>query len=96
MSRPVQVQILRVDGSEESHVATGRTIAAIERLIGADCLDIVNLRDGRVMLVDDTGMVDGKPVNPKATELYHSVCRPGTPFSIHGDVAVANDADFGG
>jgi hypothetical protein len=47
-----------------------------------------------VMLVDDTGMIDGKPINPKATALYHAICRPGTMFSIHGDVAIASDRDF--
>jgi hypothetical protein len=47
-----------------------------------------------VMMVDDTGMIDGKPINPKATELYRGVCRPGTPYSIHGDVAIVNDEDF--
>lgn len=47
-----------------------------------------------VMLVDDTGMCDGKPVNHKATELYHSICKPGTIHCIHGDVAIVNDRDF--
>jgi hypothetical protein len=46
------------------------------------------------MIVDDTGMIDHKPVNAKATELYRAKCNPGTPFSIHGDVAIVNDADF--
>lgn len=43
--------------------------------------------EGRVgiFFVDDTGMVDGLPVNPRATEAYHKCCRPGTTFSIHGD-----------
>ena len=59
-----------------------------------------------VMLVDDigTGFVGTgpdaervgptKPVNAKATALYHSICRPGTTAQIHGDVAICNDLDF--
>jgi len=64
------------------------------RAIGADAADTVNLRDGRVMVVDDTGMVEGKPVNQQATELYRSVCRPGVTHPICGDVAVCVDEDF--
>jgi hypothetical protein len=46
------------------------------------------------LLVDDTGLVGGKPLNAEATKLYHSVCRPGTTNTIHGDVALVLDADF--
>lgn len=28
------------------------------------------------------------------TTLYHSICKPGTVFAIHGDAAVVNDEDF--
>lgn len=35
-----------------------------------------------------------KPVNPAATKLYHSICRPGTTHQIVGDVAIALDEDF--
>lgn len=35
-----------------------------------------------------------KPVNAKATELYHAVCKPGTTHQIVGDVAIVNDEDF--
>ncbi len=64
-----------------------------------------------VMLVDDAGhntMVvetpghievistgHRKPVNEKATALYHLNCRPGTTHKIVGDVAIVPDADFG-
>jgi hypothetical protein len=40
------------------------------------------------MFVDDTGMLDGKPVNAKTTALYHRVCRPGTLHQIHGVVVI--------
>ncbi|MGH7462669.1 MAG: hypothetical protein ACREMA_16800, partial [Longimicrobiales bacterium] len=61
-------------------------------------LDTVNLRDeGRhVMLLDDLGHHKQLPVNQKASELYWSVCRPGTTHTIRGDVVIVRDDDFGG
>lgn len=91
-----KVQIVRVDGTREHH-EVGRHILIpwIARMIGApQALDTVNLRDGRIMLVDDTGMIDGRPQNLEATTLYHTVCRPGTTAPICGDVAIALDEDF--
>jgi len=85
--------ILRADGSE-LQVMNRPSIPAIQKELGYDTLDTFNLRDGRVVLVSDTGMLDGLPVNSKATALYHSICKPGTVFAIHGDVAVVNDEDF--
>lgn len=94
--------VIRCDGSQEEKTWSGgkATTRAIHAAIGCDCCDTVVLRKSKdmmeaeiVMMVDDTGMIDGKPVNPKATDLYHSVRR--TPYSIHGDVAIVNDADFG-
>ena len=58
MREELTVRILRIDGEEESHILTGgpagamKTIAA---MIGAANLDTINLRDGRVMIVDDDG-----------------------------------------
>lgn len=67
----------------------------IQKKIGADGLDTVMLRDRKhVMVVDDNGLDKGLPVNKRATELYHEVCRPGTTHQIVGDVAVVPDADF--
>jgi len=96
MSTLAKVEIVRVSGSREQH-EVGRHILLdwIRRMIAApQGLDFVNLHDGRVMAVDDTGMVDGRPVNPEATKLYHSVCRPGTTAPICGDVAVTLDEEF--
>lgn len=91
--------VIRVDGTE-SLIEEQPTIRKVYVAIGCDVIDTVILvRNGNgetadiVMMVDDCGMIDGKPVNPKATELYHSVCRPGA-GSIHGDVAIVRDEDF--
>lgn len=105
------VEIIRTDGRRETH-EVGRHILLpwILRMIGANVSDIVNLRDGRVMIVDDNGYEVTeektsrgitlkpvralKPVNEAATMIYHGVCRPGTTHQIVGDVAIAWDEDF--
>lgn len=95
MNALAHVEILRVDGRREEHdVGRHLLLPWILRMIGASVGDVVNLRDGRVMLIDDTGFNDGKPRNPAATELYWSVCKPGTTHPICGDVAIAVDEDF--
>ena len=94
--RQGEYHIIRVDGTELL-VKEKPTLRAVQKAIGAESVDTVCL-DKRtrtqIMIVDDTGMIDGKAVNPKASELYHSICKPGTVFSIHGDVAICNDLDF--
>jgi len=84
-----QYKVIRVDGTETVHQGRVST-AEICKLIGCDALDTVTIdrRRQTVMFVDDVGMLDGKPVNPKATELYHSVCTPGTVHQIHGHVVI--------
>lgn len=91
----MEIKIIRTDGKQEAHTLKPNraTIGACAKLIGADTLDVVSLRDGRVMLVDDTGMIDGKPINREATKLYHDVRN--TTNTIYGDVIIATDADFG-
>jgi hypothetical protein len=87
--------IIRVNGHEED-IPHKPTIGQIQKDIGCDWVDTVLLDHNRqiIMVVDDSGMIDGKPVNQKATALYLTSCRPGTPYSIHGDVAIVNDEDF--
>jgi hypothetical protein len=87
---PGTFKIIRVDGTETLHERTERYIRDIGTLLGCDALDTVTIDRKRqtVMFVDDTGMVDGKPVNAKATALYHAVCKPNTIHQIHGDVAI--------
>lgn len=90
-------KIIRVDGTE-TVLSAPQTFADILKAIGADTIDTVSLRHLgeplHVMIVDDTGMLDNKPVNEKATELYHANCHPGTTTPIHGDVVVVPDSDF--
>jgi hypothetical protein len=88
----MNVTLIKTSGEETQAQAVG--IEEIHGLAGADVMDVVNLRDGRVMFVDDLGHPKALPVNAKATELYHSVCRPGTTWEIRGDVVIALERDF--
>jgi hypothetical protein len=49
----MNVTIIRTDGTESQHAVS--RFHDIAPLIGAETLDTVNLRDGRVMPVDDDG-----------------------------------------
>ena len=90
-------KLIRVDGTEQD-LPSRQSMQDIYRLIGCSAVDVVQMRHmgrpSRVMLVDDTGMIDGKPANPKATELYHKNCRPGVIHPICGDVVIVPDGDF--
>lgn len=89
------VEIIRSDGTREHHeLSKHNLLNSVHQLIGAECCDSVNLRNGKVMMVDDTGMIDGKPINDEATKIYHEKCGGMTPNSIHGDVAIVVDKDF--
>ncbi len=93
---PAHVEIIHANGAREVLEAPrgASLILFVEKAIQAEVLDTVNLRDGRVMLVDDLGHQKGAALNPAATKLYHGVCRPGTTHQIRGAVAVALDRDF--
>jgi hypothetical protein len=67
----IAVEIIRADGVHETASVDGCDwLHEAEILIGADILDTVDLRDGRVMLVDDVGRSKNLPDNPEATALY--------------------------
>jgi hypothetical protein len=65
------------------------------RIIGCNCLDtvVIDWKRQTVMFVDDTGMLERKPANSKATALYRAVCMPGTMRQIHGDVVIVGWQD---
>ncbi len=87
-------ELVKVDGTV-SRLPHALSVREVSELIGADFLDTVNLGGGRVMLVNDIGIRLGLPVNQIATNLYHSICVPGTTHKILGDVVVVPDADYG-
>jgi hypothetical protein len=77
------------DGTEDRHQGKVSRCANLQAH-RPDSLDTVTIdrRRPTVMFVDDTGMIDGKPVNPKATALYTAFCRPGTVHQVHGDAVI--------
>jgi hypothetical protein len=93
------VEVIRANGTEETHVLDlnpeDYILGEVHRLINCDCVNIVNLRiHKQVMLVDDNGYAKQLPFNAKATKLYHSVCHPGTTSPIVGDVVLVKEEDF--
>ncbi len=93
-----QYRIIRASGAEAT-AWKKPTIKMIRRIIGCDYIDTVVLEKDRhgqpttIMVVDDTGMIDGKPVNDKATALVRKARGPQL-FCIHGTVAVVDDRDW--
>lgn len=81
------VKIISTRGEEVEVELGPRTIRA---LISAECCDLVNLRGGKFMYVDDEGYQKHLPVNMKATKLYHAVCIPSTQHQILGDVVIVD------
>jgi hypothetical protein len=87
-------------------VHTGRaSIQAVHLAISTPerrcvCADTITVRMGGnrssvqpiLMMVDDTGMVDGLPVNELATAIMKRV--KNYPYDIHGVAVIVNDGDF--
>ena len=92
-----RVEVIRTDGTKRVHETTARgqsLMTFVQALIGANISDKVNLRDGRIMIVDDLGHQKGLPVNEEGTRLYHGVYKPGFKHKIVGFVAICQDDDF--
>lgn len=74
----IDITILRVNGTRETHSVAKRTAMEwIERMIAADGLDTVNLRDGRVMLVDDSGYETEEVKRPARGDEFGGSLKPG-------------------
>ena len=55
-------------------------------------VEAINLRDGRLMLCDEEGKLKNKPVNIKATTIFHGAFR--TSDFIVGDVLVCKEDEL--
>jgi hypothetical protein len=84
-------ELIRVNG-ERARFDRPLSLLEVRRLIQAETLDTINLKDGHVMLVDDTGKIDKKPPNVAATFIYQRVRN--SLNKIHGDVVIAWDEDY--
>lgn len=83
----MKMTLLKIDGTKTEIDAD--TVVSVEKILNAGFLDVVDLRNGTVMFVDDNSHSIGLPVNHAATKLYHSICRPDTTFEIRGNVVIA-------
>lgn len=73
------------------------TLNTVTKHIGHVLFNAVSLVGDTMMLVDDMGIANGLPFNPKATEVVRNVYRSKGheyPYLIHGDVVIVNDRDF--
>jgi hypothetical protein len=98
--------VLRANGLKEEHtIPKLNYMNTIQKMIGADSLDTVNVFKNAdigpqftmrqpVMVLDDLGYQKELTTNVAATVLYLSICRPGTTHEILGDVVIIDDADF--
>lgn len=88
-------KIIRTDGTVIDLPERAHSLDELHRLTNVDCFDAVMLSDGvHVMLVDDTGLLKGLPMNTKATCLYWNTCGGPTNHFIAGDVAIVPDVDY--
>jgi len=75
-------QIIKTTGEiieTEPSNGTDFSLTELQAVVGG-FIEVVHLPDGRLMIVNDEGKLNGLPVNPKASELY--------PDIIVGDVLV--------
>lgn len=86
-----EYRVIRTSG-EDFIIHEKPTLNRVKKSIGADYIDCVTISFSAghvadlVMMVDDTGMIDGKPLNGTASIVA------GT--DIYGDAAIIHDCDF--
>ena len=86
--------IVRVDGSQEFHCYKP-TIEKVHQLLGIEAMCCtVTIAHDVVMILSDSGAIDGSPVNTKAGNIAR-ICIPGYPHRLHGPVAIVRDSDMG-
>lgn len=99
--KPGICKLIKCNGAEVL-IERRATMRGIQTLIGAKSLDTIcltkeNGQPAVVMVIDDTGRNDGRPVNDKATALYHAALEARgqrTSNQIYGDVVLVHDQDF--
>lgn len=86
----VEVKIIRSDGGIEEHSLPEETwFNEVEQLIDSRCFDLVRLKDGTIMLVDDDGYMKARPTNLEATMLATLLSEAAIGSAgILGDVAI--------
>lgn len=82
--------ILKVDGGGDIFKGNVEfTLKFLQSVVGG-AIQVVYTKNKKTMIVNESGMIDGLPVNEKATELLHDDFKNGfaSPVKIHGDVFV--------
>lgn len=91
-------RLIKTNGEETTVKPAGRefTNDELHQLINCEFLHGITLGgpEGLFMFIDDTGLIDGKPFNKKATEMVRKY-KPGYPFHVCGDVVVASRRETG-
>lgn len=79
----VPCSFIDVNADDSSDPEVNRFNEHVHELISADCYEAVYVLSDLIMLVDESGKLTGKPINPRASQFY-----PGTPYGdpIVGDV----------
>jgi hypothetical protein len=86
----MNVQLIKANGSVAYAMADQ---GQIRDLLGAACVDKVNLGDGRLMFVDASPFPDRKPTNLLATDLCRQAHALDDGSRIVGDAAIVAGAD---
>jgi hypothetical protein len=79
--------LYRADGTQETVAPKNKKyfrLAELQALVGG-YIEMVFLNDGRIMVVNEEGKIDGLPVNVRATEIIR---RCGREDAIVGDALV--------
>ena len=63
--------LYKTDGTKRDVFPAAETFSLDElyALVGGHCVDIIGLGDGRMLVIDDNGKVDNRPLNRAATVL---------------------------
>ena len=69
--------LITIDGAESTitpaNPTEGFTLTELYAAIGADIIEVVYLDDGRLMVIDEEGKLNGKQPNRLASEIAESV-----------------------
>lgn len=86
-------QIIKSNGQVIETTPKNGTDFSLEELqtIVGGWIEIVNLRDGRLLCLDEEGKLKGKELNPVATDIYHQALPLCRKDFIVGDVLLCDE-----
>jgi len=87
----MKAQVIKANGTVtevEPSNGTDFSLAEMYEHTGCNMIQIVASKDGRMIIVDEEGKMNGKQINKKATDIYEHGNHPG--WEIVGDALVCN------